>query len=104
MALSERRLSYGGQHVVFLIIGTIAGMLLGLRFKVFVLIPAILIATGVTIASGYELKMIALTVLGTAVSLQIGYLMGCIVRVMAPAYLPVRITVTPPPSDYSSNK
>ena len=48
--------------VVFLSIGTIAGVLLGLRFKVFVLAPAILLATGVIIASGHEPKMTALTV------------------------------------------
>ena len=79
--------------VVFLSIGTIAGILLGLRFNVFVLVPAILLATGVIVASGHEPKMTALTVFGTAVSLQIGYLAGCIVRVMAAAYLQARGTV-----------
>jgi hypothetical protein len=79
--------------VVFVSIGTLAGVLLGLRFNVFVLVPAILLATGVIIASGHELRMIALTVFGTAVSLQFGYLVGCIVRVMAAAYLQARGTL-----------
>jgi len=79
--------------IAFVSIGTIAGILLGLRFSVFVLVPSILLATGVILASGHELKIIAFTVFGTAVSLQFGYLVGCIVRVMAAAYLQARGTV-----------
>jgi len=80
--------------LAFIIIGsTLSGILLGLRFKVFVLVPAILLAMGVLIASSHELKMITLTLFGTAVSLQIGYLMGCIVRVVAGAYLQARMTL-----------
>ena len=75
--------------VVFLIIGTIAGILLGLRFKVFVLAPVILLATGAIIASGHEPKTTAVTVFGTVVLVQIGYLAGCIVR----AYLQAGTTV-----------
>ena len=79
--------------IAFVSIGAIAGILLGLRFNVFVLVPAILLATGVIIASGPNLKMIARTVFGTALSLQFGFLAGCIVRVMVAAYLQAGGTV-----------
>ena len=66
--------------IVFLIVSTIAGAILGLRFKVFVLGPATLLATAAValtgIGNGYEARSIALVVLGTVASLQIGYF-GC---------------------------
>jgi hypothetical protein len=72
-----------------LIIGVVAGGLLGLRFKILILIPASLVtiaaATVAEIAGGYEFKFAALTALGTVALLQIGYLLGCIVQVMIPA-------------------
>jgi hypothetical protein len=73
--------------MIFLIIGTVAGILLGLRFKVFVLVPAILIAAGAIVVAGHGLELIVLTVLATAALLQIGYVVGCVVRVYADAYL-----------------
>jgi hypothetical protein len=76
----------------FLIIAAIAGILLGLRFKVFVLVPAVLIAAGVVIIIGQGLKMVALTMLAITALLQIGYFFGCIVRVYADSYLPARTT------------
>jgi hypothetical protein len=54
--------------------------LLGLRFKIFVLVPFMLIAACAVIVMGHELKVVALTVLATAV-LQIGYLFGVVIRV-----------------------
>ena len=66
--------------LVFLITGTIAGVLLGLRFKVFALIPATLLAAGVVIVTGGGLRVVALTVFGTIVLLQIGYFAGRVVR------------------------
>jgi hypothetical protein len=78
--------------MVFLIIATIAGILLGLRFKVFVLVPAVLIAAGFVIIIGHGLKMVALTMLATTALLQIGYILGCVVRVYAGAYLQARTT------------
>jgi len=81
--------------IAFVSIGTIVGLLLGLRFNVFVLVPAILLASVTIAASGHELKMIALTVFGTAVSLQFGYLVGCIVRVKAATYLQARGSAPP---------
>jgi len=78
---------------IFLITGAIAGIILGLRFRVLVLVPAILLATVIIIVSGSgdRLSVIVLTVVGTAVSLQIGYIVGCIFRSLAHAYLPARM-------------
>ena len=80
---------------IFFITGAIAGIILGLRFKVLVVIPAILLATVVIIVSGSgdKLSAIVLTVVGTAVSLQIGYIVGSILRALARAYLPARMRV-----------
>jgi hypothetical protein len=69
--------------MLFLIIGTLAGALLGLRFKVLVLVPFILILACAIIATRDDLKAIALTILVTAVLLQIGYVLGLVVRVWA---------------------
>jgi hypothetical protein len=78
--------------VVYLIIGAMAGIVLGLCFKVFVLAPAMLLAMALAIASGimrgHAPSVIALATLGTLASLQIGYLGGCILQ----AYLPMRTT------------
>lgn len=61
----------------------IAGVLLALRFKVFVLVPATFLAAAAIIAVGHQPKVtMALTLLGTAVLLQIGYLVGWTVRAL----------------------
>jgi hypothetical protein len=73
--------------MLFLIIGTLAGVLLGLRFKVLVLVPFILILACAIIATGHGLKAIALTILATAVLLQGGYILGLVVRIRAGRYL-----------------
>jgi hypothetical protein len=79
------------------IVGAIAGIMLGLRFKVLILVPAILLATAVITVTGtvrgHELSVIALTLFGTGASLQIGYMVGCVLQVMTPAHLPARTTV-----------
>ncbi len=68
--------------VVSFVIAPIGGILLALRFKVFVLVPATLLAA-VVIASSHQPKLtIALTVVGTAVLLQIGYIVGVIARAL----------------------
>jgi hypothetical protein len=72
--------------MVFLVIATIAGILLGLRFKVFVLGPAVLIVACAIAVTGHGLKVIVLTIFATAVLLQIGYIFGYVVRVYADAY------------------
>ena len=68
-----------------------------MRFKVLVLVPAILLAAIVVIASGHEPKMIALTLMGTVVLLQIGYVVGSMLRATIRAYLPARSSVHLPP-------
>ena len=73
--------------MLFLIIGTLAGLLLGLRFKVFVLVPIMLILACAIVATGNGPKVIALTILGTAVLLQLGYMLGVVVRVWVGRYL-----------------
>ena len=66
--------------VASFVIAPIAGILLALRFKVFVLVPATLLAAAMIVASSHQPKLtIALTVVGTAVLLQIGYVVGGIV-------------------------
>ena len=79
--------------IVFLVVATLAGVLLGMRFKVFVLAPATLLSAAVIIASGHQPKVaMALTVLATTVLLQIGYLVGLAIRAMARARLQRRTT------------
>jgi hypothetical protein len=60
--------------------GFLAGMLLGQRFKVLILLPAIgvaaIIATCAGIASGDHFWSIVLLAVWLAVALQIGYLIG----------------------------
>jgi hypothetical protein len=65
------------------VIALIAGILLALRFKVFVLIPASLLAAAVIVAISRQPELtIALTVVGTVVLLQIGYIVGVIARAL----------------------
>jgi hypothetical protein len=64
-----------GTMIVLFVFALIAGILLALRFKVFVLIPATLLAAAVIVASSHQPKLtIALTVVGTVALLQIGYI------------------------------
>ena len=74
--------------VVGTFVGTLfVGTLLGLRFKVLVLVPAILIVACAIIATGDGLKAIAITILASAVMLQVGYALGLVLRVLAAQYL-----------------
>jgi hypothetical protein len=74
----------------FLVSGAVVGVILGLRFRVLVLVPAILLATVAIILSGggHKLSMIVLTLVGTVVLLQIGYIAGSVLRSFARPYLP----------------
>jgi hypothetical protein len=68
--------------VAFFVIAVITGISLALRFEVFVLVPATLLAAGAIIAVGHQPKVtMALTLLGAVMLLQIGYLIGWTVRV-----------------------
>jgi hypothetical protein len=65
------------------VVAPIAGMLLALRFKVFILIPASLLAASLIVAISHQPKpTITLTVVGTAALLQIGYIVGIIARAL----------------------
>lgn len=88
--INNSEVSAEGEMAVFLIAGAITGILLGLRFKVLVLVPASVLATVVVIVSriGHELSVIVLTLVGTLVALQMGYIAGSILRFLARAYLP----------------
>jgi len=76
---------------VFLITGAIIGILLGLRFKVFVLVPASVLAAVAVIINGsgekLSVSVIVLTLVGTLVSLQVGYVAGSVFRFLTRAYL-----------------
>jgi hypothetical protein len=63
------------------VISLIAAIFLALRFTVFVLVPATLLAAAAIIAVGNQPRVtMALTLLGTVVLLQIGYLVGWTIR------------------------
>jgi hypothetical protein len=68
--------------IVLLAVGIFVGIILGLRFKILVLVPTLLIAMGIVamvgIAEGHHLSAILLTEFGLIVSLQIGYVVGCV--------------------------
>ena len=68
--------------------------MLGLRFKILVLVPATLLmtaaSTAIGIVNGRQVSAVILTSIGTAVLLQLGYIVGCIFQVMVPAQLPTR--------------
>jgi hypothetical protein len=70
--------------MVFIIFGTLIGAVLGLRFKVFILIPTVCFALAIAAADGYArghtLRWIALTMITAATSLQVGYIGGSILR------------------------
>lgn len=77
--------------ISFLIIGTIVGILLGLRFKVFVLVPATLIIACAVVATMHGGKTIAFTVLATTALLQTGYVLGCVAHAYANVYWHERV-------------
>ena len=67
--------------LVSFIVTTAVGTILGLRFKIFVLVPAMLFVGIATSAAGmlahYDARFIWLSVAACLVLLQIGYLAGC---------------------------
>jgi hypothetical protein len=68
--------------IVLLAVGIFVGIILGLRFKILVLVPTLLVAVGIVamvgILDGHHLSAILLTVFSLIVSLQIGYVVGCV--------------------------
>jgi hypothetical protein len=78
--------------IVFVTVGAVVGFALGLRFRVFVLFPVTLAAVCAIAATGHGLSAIAPAMLATAVLLQVGYILGCVVQVYAGAYIQARAT------------
>ena len=76
--------------VASVIVGAIAGAVLGLRFNVSIFVPTILIAMAAVILGGiatrHEPAVIALILFGTVASLELGYVAGCVVRPMLPRH------------------
>jgi hypothetical protein len=70
--------------VILMVIGILVGTVLGLRFKVLVLVPVSCVALPIVvvdgIARGDELWRLALAVIVIATSLQLGYILGNVVR------------------------
>jgi len=81
--------------LVILILSAVVGAILGFRFSVFALGPAILFAGASAIANGvvsrHDHRFIVLSLLETLASLQISYLLSCIVA----EYLRVRTKPRP---------
>jgi hypothetical protein len=75
--------------VISTIMGTLVGILLGLRFRVFSIVPAILVAAVVVVvngaARGDRLNWLALAVVVVGASLQVGYLAGSSLRAIVSA-------------------
>jgi hypothetical protein len=73
----------GMMTVACFVVAVIVGILLALRFKVFVVVPATLLAVAVIVVSSHQPKLAtALTSVGTAALLQIGYVVGVLVRAL----------------------
>lgn len=80
--------------IAFLIVTTFVGLVLGLRFSIFALVPAILLAiiviAGADIASHQRIATILVTAVASAVLIQIGYMAGRVLRVVVLARWPPR--------------
>jgi hypothetical protein len=70
--------------MILILMGVLVGAVLGLRFKVFVLVPAICGALAIVvvdgIARGDGLLRLVLTMITIAMALQLGYILGTVVR------------------------
>jgi hypothetical protein len=75
--------------VISTISGTLVGALLGLRFRVMIIVPAIFIAAAIVTASGTArgdgAAAIAVAVIVVAASLQVGYFAGAVLRAIVGA-------------------
>jgi hypothetical protein len=80
-----------GFMVAFLTAGTFVGIILGMRFNVYVLVPAITLAIAAItlsdIATHQNVRVTAVTTLATVVLLQIGYLGGRVLKVATESHL-----------------
>jgi hypothetical protein len=85
--LLRRRLPLRAGDVTMLgmvLLHTVVGAVIGMRFKVLFLGPAIiaglLITTGVGVAAGWRCNGIVLAAFVTLAALQLGYLIGCVLK------------------------
>jgi len=67
--------------IMLFIVGIIMGTILGLHFKVLILVPTLIAVaagiTGIGIADGFSLRDTAFAGFGTIAALQFGYVGGC---------------------------
>jgi hypothetical protein len=88
--------------VILIMIGILVGAVLGLRFKVLVLVPvvcgalAVVVVNGIARGDGLWQLVLAMTVI--AISLQLGYVLGIVVRFVMVAARPNHGRVTMPTS------
>jgi hypothetical protein len=70
--------------MILFLIGVLVGAVLGLRFKVFVLVPVICIALAIVavdgVARGDELWRLAISMIVIATALQVGYILGIVTQ------------------------
>src|SRR6266700_5291520 len=75
---------YGVEYMVTLLLGILGGLVLGMRYRVFCLVPAILSGiAAITVLdrmNSVPLGLTALTAIVLTVTLQIGYLAGVAAR------------------------
>jgi len=75
--------------MIIILMGILAGAVLGLRFQVFVLIPvscgalAIVVVDGIARGDGF--LQLALAIAMTAIALQVGYVLGSVVGLLEAA-------------------
>jgi membrane protein DedA with SNARE-associated domain len=85
--------------MTLLITTLLAGMVLGQRFKVLILLPGITVvviaAVAMGIARAEHLRLIALMAVGAAAALQVGYLLGTAIRAFLVAARAARIYRSP---------
>jgi hypothetical protein len=84
----SRAFPKGGITVILILIGVFVGAMLGLRFKVFVLVPVICVALAIVavgdVARGDDLWQLAISMIVIATSLQVGYFGGSVALGSAP--------------------
>ena len=72
--------------MVLMLIGVIVGAVLGLRFKVLVLAPVICIALVIVavdgVARGDGLWRLAVSMIGIATAVQVGYILGIVIQLL----------------------
>jgi len=72
--------------MILTLMGALAGAVLGLRFKVLVLVPVICVALAIVLVNGIARSdgvwWLAFTMIMIATALQLGYVLGIVVRVV----------------------